>query len=269
MGTVSATDEGYVKWVAQQPKNITKNGTSYCMKLYMNNLNFQSQITYVQQLKEYKEKLQSMEGTEPTPAEEPISDLAVEGDKDHDMNTPIPQNISSPIPQNISSPIPLNIPILQSQEHLSTPNSEHLSQNSPNFPPMPQVPPNTPGAEQNLNVNSITMSQALELFELMQAKRAGDVGRLATVEAQHIEAEAPRAEPLSFLSLQTVEGIVSSMDLGNLEEQETWEGRMEKFVNLGNAYSSTNTHTGERCYMVDEPLYRDILLAVAARKQNE
>ena len=175
MGTVSATDEGYVKWVAQQPKNITKNGTSYCMKLYMNNLNFQSQITYEQQLKEYKEKLQSMEVTEPTPAEEPISDLTVEGDKDHDLDTPIPLNISSPIP--------LNIPILQSQEHLSTPNSEHLSQNSPNFPPMPQVPPNTPGAEQNLNVNSITMSQALELFELMQAKRAGDVVKLATVEA--------------------------------------------------------------------------------------
>ena len=44
---------------------------------------------------------------------------------------------------------------------------------------------------------------------------------------------------------------------------------MEKFVKLGNAYSSTNTHSGEKCYMVDEPLYRDILLAVAARKQNE
>ena len=44
---------------------------------------------------------------------------------------------------------------------------------------------------------------------------------------------------------------------------------MEKFVNLGNAYSSTNTLTGEKCYMVDEPLYRDILLAVAARKQNK
>ena len=261
MGTVPTTDEGYVKWVAYQSKAITKNGTSYCMKLYTNNLNFQSQITYVQQLKEYKEKLQSMEGTEQTPAEEPISDIAVEGDKDHNMNTPIPQNISSPIP--------LNIPILQSQEHLSTPSSEHLSQNSPNFPPMPQVPPNTPGAEQNLNVNSITMSQALELFELMQAKRAGDGVRLATVEAQHVEAEAPRAEPLSFLTLETVEGIVRSMDLGNLEEQETWEGRMEKFLNLGDAYTSTNTISGEKCYMVDELLYKDILLAVAARKQNE
>ena len=100
------------------------------MKLYVTNMNFESQITYAEQLKEYKEKLQSMEGAEPTPAEEPIIDIATEGDKDHDMNAPIPQNISSPIPQNISSPIPqsisspvpLNIPTLQPQEHLSTPN---------------------------------------------------------------------------------------------------------------------------------------------------
>ena len=136
----------------------------------MNHLNCESQLTYERQLQEYNEKLQSMEGAEPTPAEEPIIDLAIEGDKDHDMN--------APIPQNISSPIPLNIPILQSQEHLSTPNSEHLSQNSPNFPPMPQVPPNTPGAEQNLNIHSLTMNQALELFELMQANHGIDIGQI-------------------------------------------------------------------------------------------
>ncbi len=79
----------------------------------------------------------------------------------------------------------------------------------------------------------------------------------------------PRTEPLSFLTLETVEGTVMNTNIGNLEEHETWERRMEKFVNLGNAYSSENTLTGERCYMVDASLYRDILLAVAARKQNE
>ena len=261
MGTVPSTDEGYVKWLGYQSKAITKNGTSYCMNLYINYLNCESQSAYEWQLQEYNEKLQEMKGTEHTPADEPIEDIAVEGDEDHDMNTPNPRNITSPNP--------LNIPKPQSSEQSSTPIPEHLSQNSPNLPPMPQVPPNTPGAEQNLNIHSLTMNQALELFELMQAKRAGDVVKHATVEVQHVEAEAPRAEPLSFLSLQTVEGIVSNMDLGNLEEQETWEGRMEKFVKLGNAYSTTNTHSGEKCYMVDEPLYRDILLAVAARKQNE
>ncbi len=44
---------------------------------------------------------------------------------------------------------------------------------------------------------------------------------------------------------------------------------MEKFINLGHAYSSVNTVTGEICYMVDFALYKDILLAVVAKKQNE
>jgi hypothetical protein len=42
-----------------------------------------------------------------------------------------------------------------------------------------------------------------------------------------------------------------------------------KFANLGHAYSSVNTVTEETCYMVDAELYRNILLAVAAKKQNE
>jgi hypothetical protein len=40
-------------------------------------------------------------------------------------------------------------------------------------------------------------------------------------------------------------------------------------MRLGHSYSSDNTISGERCYLVDEALYKDILLAVAARKQNE
>ncbi len=44
---------------------------------------------------------------------------------------------------------------------------------------------------------------------------------------------------------------------------------MEKFINLGYAYSSVNTVTRETCYMVDQELYRNILLAVAAKKQSE
>ena len=63
MGTVPSTYEGYVKWVAYQSKAITKNGTSYCMNLYMNHLNCESQIAYEWQLQEYNEKLQEMKGT--------------------------------------------------------------------------------------------------------------------------------------------------------------------------------------------------------------
>ncbi len=130
---------------------------------------------------------------------------------------------------------------------------------------MGTVPANDPGflnwvAQQN---------QAIELFHLMQSRSVSDMAKGTAVEAQQVEVLAPRAEPLSFLTRTTVEGIVLTMDLGNLEEQETWEGRMDKFLNLENAYSSVNTITGEKCYMVDENLYKYILLAVAARKQNE
>jgi hypothetical protein len=71
------------------------------------------------------------------------------------------------------------------------------------------------------------------------------------------------------MTLQTVDGIVSSMDFCASQGQTSWESKMEKFLTLRHAYSSTNTVTGEKCYMVDEALYRDILLAVTARRQNE
>jgi hypothetical protein len=71
------------------------------------------------------------------------------------------------------------------------------------------------------------------------------------------------------MTLQTVEGIIDSTDIDAAQGQTSWESKMEKFVSLGHAYSSVNTVTGEMCYMVDTELYRNILLAVAARKQNE
>jgi hypothetical protein len=121
----------------------------------------------------------------------------------------------------------------------------------------------------NLNANRLTMEQALELFELMQARRTAEVEKAPTIEAHHVEVAPRQAEPLSFMTLQTVEGIVGSMDFCTPQGQTSWESKMETFLNLGYAYSSANTVTGEKCYMVDEALYRDILLAVAARKQNE
>jgi hypothetical protein len=113
------------------------------------------------------------------------------------------------------------------------------------------------------------MEEALELFELMQARRSADVEKAPTVKAHHVEIAPRQVEPLSFMTLQTVEGIVGSMEFCTPQGQTSWESKMDKFLNLGHAYSSENTVTGEKCYMVDEALYRDILLAVAARKQNE
>ncbi len=55
----------------------------------------------------------------------------------------------------------------------------------------------------------------------------------------------------------------------NTELATSWENKVEKYMRLSHTYSSVNTISGEKCYMVDEALYKDILLAVAARKQNE
>jgi hypothetical protein len=89
------------------------------------------------------------------------------------------------------------------------------------------------------------------------------------IEAQHVELAPGRLEPLSFMTLKTVEGIIESTDFDAVQGQTSWETRMEKLVSLGHAYSSVNTVAGEVCYMVDAELYKNILLAVAARKQNE
>ncbi len=51
MGTVPATDKGYIDWLGQQPKSVSKHGTAYCMNLYVQNLNFEGKILYERQLK--------------------------------------------------------------------------------------------------------------------------------------------------------------------------------------------------------------------------
>ncbi len=78
-----------------------------------------------------------------------------------------------------------------------------------------------------------------------------------------------RTQPFSFLTLSTVEGIVGSTRPADLAEQSTWDSKVEKFMRLSDTYSTRHTISGELCYMVDQELYKDILLAVAARKQNE
>ena len=113
MGTVSATDKGFIDWLAQQPKSVSKNGTNYCMNLYVQNLNFEDKIIYDRQLKEYNDKLLAMEGSEPTPSAEHIEVITAEINEDHNMNIPNSLNISSPSAQNTPQP--------QSQEQLSTP----------------------------------------------------------------------------------------------------------------------------------------------------
>ncbi len=105
---------------------------------------------------------------------------------------------------------------------------------------------------------TLTMDQALELFDLLQARRAREADTPSAVVAHPVEVASRGTEPLSFLTLQTVEGIVGSTDFSTPQGQTSWESKMEKCVGLGHTYSSVSTVTRENCYMVDELLYKDI-----------
>ncbi len=89
------------------------------------------------------------------------------------------------------------------------------------------------------------------------------------VEAQPVGPPKDRLPPLSFLTLNTVEGIVGRTDSVEMGGQSTWEEKVEKLMRLSHSYSTSHTISGETCYVVDKALYENILLAVAARKQNE
>ncbi len=255
---------------------------------YVNQLNFESGERYELEMKDYRALLLSADPKDTDEdrdqTAEPAKIKASDGTNGTTMNilntqnipTPNPQNILPLLPQNISNPHPQNI---QAVGWIPAPlNIEPPPQISPSQSSSTLSPPTATRTEQeqedqstiqNLNANNLTMNQALELFELLQSRRAAEAVRPPTIEAQQVEVAPGRAEPLSFMTLQTAEGIVDSTDFDAAQGQTSWESKMEKFVNLGHAYSSVNTVTGEMCYMVDAELYRNILLAVAAKKQNQ
>ena len=144
MGTVPATDKGFIDWTAQQqPKELTKHGTAYCMNLYVQNLNFEERILYDQKLKEYNDKLLSMEGAEPTPSAEPIEVIAVEGNDANDKNIPtslnIPTTLNIPNPQNSPTSSFQNTSLPEPQNNSSPPAHDPPLQSNPffrHFPPL-------------------------------------------------------------------------------------------------------------------------------------
>jgi hypothetical protein len=83
--------------------------------------------------------------------------------------------------------------------------------------------------------NNLTMQQAIELFEMLQERRARATHSLGMVEAQPIAQVATGAEPLPFLTLASVEGIIESTGtyVGSALEQTTWNDKVEKFVYPG------------------------------------
>ena len=140
---------------------------------YVNQLNFESDERYEREMKEYKALLLSAAnngtGGDPDQTAEPTKLKALDGTSNTNMNILTPQIISPPISQNTPEP--------QSQEQSTPLIPEHSSQNIPVLSPPSTVPPTAPRTEQSLDANNLTMSQALELFELLQSRRAAEVVR--------------------------------------------------------------------------------------------
>jgi hypothetical protein len=123
------------------------------------------------------------------------------------------------------------------------------------------------GSESQLSLREL--HQIREMMMAMSAKTPVEVEKAHMIEAQPVGPPRDRLPPLSFLTLSTVEGIVGRTNPSDIGGQFTWEEKMEKFMHLSHSYSTNRTISGETCYVVDKALYENVLLAVAARKQNE
>ena len=182
MGSIPNTDGKFLDWCGYQTQ---KRGALEMMRLYVNQLNVESHMLYEQQLSEYerqkKERKELIIKTTNEADELPTADLL-----ESSMNIPNPQNIPSPNSQNIPQP--------QAHEQSTPLLPEHPSQINLVTHPPSSLLSTAPRTEQNLNANSLTINQALELFELLQSRRAADVVRPPTIEAQHVELAPRRAD---------------------------------------------------------------------------
>ena len=192
VGSIPATDEGFIRWSGYQ----TKKGTTLAMMtLYVNQLNIESRMLHEQQRKEQKQSSPPPGTAEAVPLPEPNEQstaLATEATslispipKPQISSSPVPQISSSPVPQISSSPVPQisssPVPRISSSsipQSISSP----ASQISPfPIPRNMEPPPSISSPEQNqghqnapLNPNNLTMNQALELFELLQSRRSAE-----------------------------------------------------------------------------------------------
>ena len=173
IGSIPATDKGFLEW--REDQSLMNYGCNVLegMVHYVNQLNFESGERYEREMKEYKALLLSAETNDtdgdPDQTTDPAKVKALNGTNGTTMNIPIPQNISSPNTQNISSPNAQNIPEPQSQEQSTTPILEHPSLNNPSLPPPSSLPPTAPRTEQvleeqrneqTINANCLTLNQA-------------------------------------------------------------------------------------------------------------
>jgi len=305
MGTVPATDPDFLKWKATQEEGLT---TVSAMARYMPHFNAQRREKFEEELAEHQAFLEfnRLEGLRIIAEQQnEMNKLKARIAEQHDGNEVlVPNLVMEPriLPQSIPS-LQINPDRPEHTEHQSipSPHSPEHSQPQSNSPPLfpdHSLPTGTPPAfplsiprndffsqaehgapsragralgAGNVEGSNLTMQQAIELFELLQERRARATLPLGVIEAQPIGQVATGTEPLSFLTLAAVEGIIGNAEVhvGSALGQITWNDKVDKFMRLSAAYSSDRTVSGERCYLIDGALYKDLLLAVSARKQNE
>jgi hypothetical protein len=154
VGSIPATDKGFLEWCRLQTK---KGATVAMMNLYVHQLNIESIMLHERQQKEQKEQLHLADTAEAISASDSAETFTAAGTDGNPLNIPNPQNIPSPNPQNISSHDNLNIPDLQPQEH-----STHPVEPTTSLPPTPSRTGPEQRENQNLNANNLTMNQALD-----------------------------------------------------------------------------------------------------------
>jgi hypothetical protein len=307
MGSIPIADNDFLAW---QSVHCPRLGTRDAMLMYVRYLNGEDKIRFEQEMEQWKTYMRSrlpphqrehLEGlmankdllsasvTELKAVNEILRHQIILATEDIAEHKALNETLSQTIiltPQNTPQNI-LSLQVVPNSQNIPPP----LEQSSPQIRPAPLPleqspslnitqpvseqmtgPPGThrsPSPE-TLNANNLTMQQALDLFELLQARKSKEAEKSVTVEAEPVARAPARAEPLSYLTLGTGEGIIASTNPDVLQEQtSSWEEKVGKHMRLSHTYSSSNTISGEKCYMVDEALYKDILLAVAARKQNE
>ena len=209
MGSISTTDLDFLAW---QGVHCPRVATRDAMLMYVKYLNGEEKIRFEQEMEQWKTYMRSRLSPE---QRKELEGLRARNDEldaaisEHDAlyetrNEDIPlspqnnsQNIPLPLEQSPLQVHPAPLPLEQSLPlNIMQPVSEQMT-----------GPPRTPrsSSPETVNANNLTMQQALDLFELLQARKTKDVEKTVMVDAEPVARAPARAEPLSFLTLGTVE----------------------------------------------------------------
>jgi hypothetical protein len=226
LGSISAKDEDFLAW---QGVHCPRSGTQDAMLKYVRFQKSQDKIRYEREMEQWKTYMRSRlspgqkkelddlrarnDELDATIAEQKAfyearnQDIAL-SPQNNPQNIPPPSEQSSPqihsAPPPLEQPLSLNIP-QPNGEQMTDPPGAHRS-----------------ASPETVDANKLTMQQALELFELLQARKSKEADKAITVEAEPVARAPARAEPLSYLTLGTVEGIIASTSPDALQEQ-TWK----------------------------------------------